>query len=472
MNTAQSEHWAIAERIAAASPERSALRVDGQSITYGELLPALKSRVARVTADWVSSGHTTFVPIVVERTLESGLTILACIAARIPCALLDSSLPRARREVLVAMLPAESRGEISDGVVFFTSGTTGTPKAALVTWDTFETWSRSFVEHVPVVLESQPTSFLATPLSLLGAVLQLSRILSGVDLVCINPTAGSPSQFLDTLIDVNPTFVRFPAQLARILGHVQKSGGGVSTRTREVQLFGDGIRYESLHAISRFFPPTTVFSHLFSSTESGLTALGYRGTIAEIPPDGPVALGFLADPSNVRLVPADDELSGAFEIWVSGPIAAGYVGDIARTESRFVVEDAVRWWKSGDLVKPAEGGGFIHIGRRDDIVKINGFTVSPSEVEKALYLDDNIRAASVLPAVRGERTLLTAFVVLENRDASVADVTDNVTRHLPPYMVPSEIRFVDEIPTTTGGKVSRVALSRLVADDAPHPSEE
>ncbi len=464
--------WGVAGRIATETPGRFALRVDSESITYGELIPALISRIEGLDADRIDGASSTFVPLVVDRSLESGLLILACLAAKIPCALMDSSLPIARREALTAMLPAESHGEISDGIVFFTSGTTGTPKAALVRWDTFDRWSSSLWEYSTVDLPSEPTSFSATPLSLLGVVLQLSRVLSGVDLVSLNPTAGTPSQFLDALITVNPTFVRFPAQLARILGHVQRFAGGVSTRTREVQMFGDGIRYESLHAISRFFPSTTVFSHLFSSTESGLTALGYRGTIVETPLHGPVALDFLTDTPHVRLVPADDELSGAFEIWVSGPISAGYLGDIARTESRFVIADGSRWWKSGDLVKQAEGGGYIHVGRRDDIVKVSGFTVSPSEVEKALYLDDNIRAATVLTSVRGERNLLSAFVVLKKHDTTIADITHKLTRLLPHYMMPSEIQLVDELPTTAGGKVNRDELTRLAVGESPRRKDQ
>jgi len=502
MTRADDIDWGVAGQIAATTPERQALRVDGESITYGDLIPALKSRVEWITAERQALRTASIVPLFVDRSIESGLAILACICARIPCALFDSSLPAARRDAMIATLPArhpwwdatvsaatessreqvirfpteglygtdssspiESSGQEKTGIVVFTSGTTGTPKGVVVTWDTFSAWSNQLWKESHVDFENKPTSFSPTPFYLLGIVLQLSRVMTGVDLVSINPTAGTPSQFLDALIEANPTFVRFPAQLAKMLGQVQRVFGRVPTRTLEVQLFGDGIRYETLHEISRFFPATTLFSHVFSSTEVGLTSFGHRKTVAETPAHGPVALDFLSHPPKVLLVPANHELSGASEVWISGAISAGYLGNPELTQSRFVIRHGLRWWKSGDLVKPADGGGFVHVGRLDDIVKIRGFSVSPSEVEKALYQDGQVRAASVVLISRDERKFLAAFVVVENSEATIAEITRNLTHRVPEFMVPSFFQIVQALPATQGGKIDRAALARLATGE-------
>lgn len=117
---------------------------------------------------------------------------------------------------------------------------------------------------------------------------------------------------------------------------------------------------------------------------------------------------------------------------------------------------------SGDLVKLDEEGYIYFIGRRDTMIKSSGFRISPTEVEEVIFQCGHVVGAAVIgipDEVLGQH--IKAFVVRKNNsDFSPEAIMAFCAEHLPRYMVPQAVEFLDELPKTSSGKVDYPALRR------------
>lgn len=123
----------------------------------------------------------------------------------------------------------------------------------------------------------------------------------------------------------------------------------------------------------------------------------------------------------------------------------------------------ILWYKTGDLVDVDVNGNYIFKGRRDRMVKRNGYRIELDEIEAALSKHIDI----VINAVVGknneeEQMTITAFVVLRNsQEKSVIKMKEYCMNHLPSYMVPNDFIFVEDLPQTSSNKVDYQKLKQI-----------
>ena len=150
------------------------------------------------------------------------------------------------------------------------------------------------------------------------------------------------------------------------------------------------------------------------------------------------------------------------ELLVSGPsCASGYWNNRARSLQTF----QGRWTRSGDQYYRDGQGHYIHAGRADDMLKVSGLYVSPTEVESALLSHPSVREAAVIGAADRDGLIKPlACIVLQDRlegDAAMAEqLKQHVKSLLAPHKYPRRIHFLPELPKTATGKVQRFLLRR------------
>jgi acyl-CoA synthetase (AMP-forming)/AMP-acid ligase II len=124
--------------------------------------------------------------------------------------------------------------------------------------------------------------------------------------------------------------------------------------------------------------------------------------------------------------------------------------------------DVERVCYSGDYVRTDTEGFLYFVGRRDTMIKVSGFRISPTEVEEVLFRSGQLKGVAVIglpDEVLGQR--IKAFVVA--RDANGLATEDLLTfcaKNMPKHMVPTAIEVLDELPKTPSGKVDYPALRR------------
>jgi hypothetical protein len=168
------------------------------------------------------------------------------------------------------------------------------------------------------------------------------------------------------------------------------------------------------------------------------------------------------------LVVVDGRLADAGEdgeLWVAGAhLARGYVGEPALTAEQFVETELAgtteRVYKTGDIVRWLPTGELEYVGRNDDQVKIHGYRVETLEVAHVLRACRGVRDAFV-EALDGQ---LVAYVRLdEGSSIGERELRRYATAKLPPYACPERVHVATRWPTTSSGKLDRVALRALAS---------
>jgi acyl-CoA synthetase (AMP-forming)/AMP-acid ligase II len=115
---------------------------------------------------------------------------------------------------------------------------------------------------------------------------------------------------------------------------------------------------------------------------------------------------------------------------------------------------------SGDLFKKDEEGFLYFLGRKDDMIKTKGERVSPKEIENVLCGLEGVAEAAVVgvpdeilgQAIHAYVALKPGIQVTEKR------LLKYCAEHLEPFMAPSQIKILQDLPKSPNGKVDKKAL--------------
>ena len=118
------------------------------------------------------------------------------------------------------------------------------------------------------------------------------------------------------------------------------------------------------------------------------------------------------------------------------------------------------WFPTGDVAYLDAEGDLFLVDRRKELVLVSGFNVYPREVEDVLSRHPDVQEAAVLGVPHpytGET--VKALVVLEpGAHPSVDELVEHCTRSLARFKCPTTVEFVDELPHSATGKVSKARL--------------
>jgi long-chain acyl-CoA synthetase len=153
------------------------------------------------------------------------------------------------------------------------------------------------------------------------------------------------------------------------------------------------------------------------------------------------------------------------EIWAAGPqIMKGYLNADEETAAEITEMDGKRWLHTGDIGYWDELGRITICDRKKQLIKHRGFSVFPKDVESLLGMHEAVSEAAVagLPDPEGKvGEIIKAWVVLKDdhkgkvkAEELIAWAKDNITH----YKVPAQIEFRDELPKTLVGKILRRKL--------------
>ncbi|MDZ4721119.1 MAG: long-chain fatty acid--CoA ligase [Roseiflexaceae bacterium] len=147
------------------------------------------------------------------------------------------------------------------------------------------------------------------------------------------------------------------------------------------------------------------------------------------------------------------------ELLVRGPqVMKGYWG---RDDETAQTIDANGWLRTGDICKVDADGFFFIVDRKKDMIIASGFKVLPRDVEEVLFQHPKILEAVVVgipnPA-RGDDTVKAYIVPQPGQQPTIEELRDFCKERLAPFKIPREWDFRDELPKTMVGKVLRRVL--------------
>ncbi|RDA85286.1 hypothetical protein CP532_5923 [Ophiocordyceps camponoti-leonardi (nom. inval.)] len=184
---------------------------------------------------------------------------------------------------------------------------------------------------------------------------------------------------------------------------------------------------------------------------------------------GSVSIGKPVGRTVAYVVDDEGKPSEEGELWIGGPgVSPGYVNQPAKTEASFpTVQNGVRVYRTGDVVRRRADGQIDYVGRRDHQVKVRGFRIELGAVESAL-LQTGLFAEAVALKIDvprlGAGSILVAYAVPAKvtEPPTMEEALKAVRALLPDYMVP-QLEVVSRLPLSSHAKVDRKQLAELFA---------
>ncbi|EQL01471.1 non-ribosomal peptide synthetase [Ophiocordyceps sinensis CO18] len=483
------------------------------TLTYGELVRLATMLARRLVTQGVGAG--VVVPLCFDKSMWTTVAMLGVIKAGGAFVLVDPSLPEQRLQAVIRQVNASlllssashrslgSRlcphvvavspeyfaephhhasgplpivGLDSVDYVVFTSGTTGTPKGAIITHRNSASAVLHQVDGFGYSTKSRVYDF--STYSFDGSILNAFTVLVAGGCLCVPTDRERTNNLESSLNSLRANAVFLTPSLTQLLSPERLSHlevmiiGGEVIRVKDVEPWWG--RVFTIYGPSECTPVCMINPHPSSPEEAVRLGKGYG------------AVTWIVDAQDHNhLLP----LGCTGELLLEGPlVGGGYLGNPEKTAAAFI-EDPVwlvpgargrpgrrgRLYKTGDLACYNEDGSISFVGRKDTQVKIRGQRVELGEVEHWVQMcmpEATQVAAEVIESQgQGSSPFLALFLqadseAMEPGDPKILPIPPDVERilveHLPSYLVPTVV-FSMPLPMTTTGKINRKHLRQVGA---------
>ncbi|NLE96693.1 MAG: long-chain fatty acid--CoA ligase, partial [Propionibacterium sp.] len=339
-------------------------------------------------------------------------------------------------------------------LILFTSGTTGSPKAAVLTHSTCFWTNLSFSRAVPVSRDDVVLSLL--PQHHVGSWNVQTLLAWWVGAKVVLERSFDPRRILELIRTRGiTTMMGVPTHYRALADYRGFADADISSLTNAV--VGGAPATEAL--LRTWLDRGVALSQGYGLTEAGPNVL------CLLPEEASAHVGTAGRPYHhveVRLVDtaSGEVLDGAAsgELQVRGPgLFAGYFGDEQATRDAFTPDG---WLRTGDLVERDDDGYHTIIDRVDGLYISGGINVAPAEVEQALLAHPGVDRVLVIgvPDEKWGQVGLARVVRREDSTVDAQELLRHCRANLARYKVPAQIVFVPELPEGSLEKVRRIAI--------------
>ncbi len=353
--------------------------------------------------------------------------------------------------------------------VIYTSGSTGEPKGVMIEHGSAVNTILDVNQRFGVTCKDRvlAISDLAFDLSIFDI---FGMLAAGGAIVTLGqaPHANRDPSYWARLIEEHGVTVwnSVPALMGMLTAYLSSRGEGLLSGLKLVMLSGDWIPVTLPDSVRMQAPTAKIYS-LGGATEVSIWSVYFP--ITETDPDWPsVPYGYPLANQKAFVLDASMRdcpryVSGDLYLGGKG-LARGYHGRLDLTQASFIQhpQTGERLYRTGDRARYLADGVLEFLGREDGQIKIDGFRVELGEIEKHLTMLDGVRdAAAVVISDSNQRRWISAAIVASDCGVET-DLIAELSRVLPSYMVPREVRSIEALPLSANGKLDRKALSQLL----------
>jgi len=349
--------------------------------------------------------------------------------------------------------------------LFYTSGTTGRPKGAVLSHRNLLFMSHCYYADIDAV-DERDTNLHAGPLSHGAGLYALPHLLRGGHQVVL------PHFEVDAVLDAvqrhsSVSMFAAPTMLTRLV-HAPAVADADLRNLRTIFYGGGPMYVADLERAMQIFGPRLY--QLYGQGESPMTITGLtkRMHADDAHPRWRERLGSCGVPRTGVLVKVVDDRDRE--------LPPGEIGEIV-TRSDCVMEG---YWENSAATAEALQGGWLHTGdlgsfdedgfltlrdRSKDMIISGGSNIYPREIEEVLLHHPDLLEVSVVGRPHPEwGEEVVAFVVARPGTEIAAEALDHLCLdHIARFKRPRHYRFIDELPKNNYGKVLKTELRRLLA---------
>jgi acyl-CoA synthetase (AMP-forming)/AMP-acid ligase II len=466
---------ALVERIAAAEPDRVAVKAHGLALTYGEL-DTRANILANTILERLGTAREP-VAILCEKTLELAIAMLGVLKTGkfyVPLDVAaDNTAVLAECNARLLLTPElvdawssgsrnKSKPQIAAGelaMVLFTSGSTGRPKGVMQS-------HRNFVSDLRQVIATgrycaDDRAIVLPPVTFIGAnALFFAVLAAGGAAFLFDVRTEGWSALRRTLEEEQITIYHSTGTVFFNLTEQLKDKKEVVS-VRLVRLAGEAIYKRDFDRFKLWFSDECVFASALGTTETNILRQFFADKNTELK-GNIVPAGYPVPTKEILLYAEDGTLAKSGEI---GEIAVrskflslGYYKRSDLTAKAFEEEgEGYRIYHTGDYGRLAEDGCLEYLGRRDSQIKLFGQKILLPEIEGALLNHPDVKEVFVTAKeVRPGDQRLVAYV--GSGTVSPPELRVFLAEHLPAVMIPHAFVILLKLPRTLQGKVAQDQL--------------
>ena len=466
-------------KTAAHHPERPAIQLDEQTLTYAQLDDATARVAGLLKERGIDPGDR--VGVMLPNVPEFALAYYG--ALRAGAVIVPMNVLLKEREVSFyvedsgakLVLTTETFEDLLAGdasplqevaeragddtaVILYTSGTTGKPKGAELT-------HANLINNTDVstrLFGLGPDDVVLGALPLFHAFGQTcglnAAIRAGASLALV--PRFNPTKVLETIERLGVTvFEGVPTMYAALLHDAERDSFDVHTLRVSVS-GGAALAVEILHAFEKAFGCVILEGYGLSET-SPVACFNHPDRLRK-----PGSIGTPIEGVEMRLVDdARNEVAPGEpgEVAIRGHnVMKGYWNRPGATADAI---DADGWFYSGDIARIDEDGCFFIVDRKKELIIRGGYNVYPREIEEVLYEHPAVREAAVVGIAHAElgEEVGAAVALKSGSDVDPSELREFVKERVAAYKYPRRVWFVDELPKGPTGKI----LKREI--EAPEP---
>ncbi|MEO6717740.1 MAG: AMP-binding protein [Novosphingobium sp.] len=498
----------LLEMAAEAAPDRVGLVCDGKRWTYAELLAAARGAAELIEAS--GAGHVALLDesseAAVVALFGAGLAgvpycplnyrladaDLAGLLDRIAPALIVGDVNRVERlstgkghsiHLRAHFVDSAQAARVAEGreydqgegvaVQLFTSGTTASPKAAILRHSNLMSYILGTVEFAGAD-EDDAALVCVPPYHIAGISALMSSIYAQRRIVLLPAFAPESWIKLAEAERVTNAFV-VPTMLSRIIETLDASSTNGEEKVdiaslRAISYGGGKMPLEIISRALELFPETG-FTNAYGLTETSSTValLGpdeHRKAHLSDDPKARTRLASVGQPLPTVEIEIRDEdgrccaPGEAGEIYVRGDQVSGEYKEKSAL-------DAEGWFPTRDAGYIDEEGYLFLSGRADDVIVRGGENMSPGEIEDVLLTHPDVAEACAvaIPSVEWGEAVGIAVVTREGHvQPAEADLKELIRGRLRSSRVPDKVLFVEQLPYNEMGKLLRREVKVLLAD--------
>jgi fatty-acyl-CoA synthase len=344
--------------------------------------------------------------------------------------------------------------------LFYTSGTTGRAKGAMLTHRNLTAMTIAHLADIDAPDEGCSLVH-AAPMSHGSGLYIPAYVLRGARQVVPEHGGFDPTEFLD-LCDRHPDCSAFlaPTMVQRVVDTARATGRACPSRLRTI-IYGGGPMYvESIKKALAAFGP--VFAQIYGQGESPMTITGLRRADHQGADDAILgSVGYPRSGMEVAVLRADDtpaNVGEVGEIVCRGDVVmTGYWNNSAATCE--TLRDG--WLRTGDMGSFDARGYLTLQDRSKDVVISGGTNIYPREVEEVLLEHPGVSEACVVGAPDPEwGEVVVAFIV---GDVDADELDRHLLQRIARFKRPKRYLPVDQLPKNSYGKVLKRELRQQLA---------
>jgi acyl-coenzyme A synthetase/AMP-(fatty) acid ligase len=226
--------------------------------------------------------------------------------------------------------------------------------------------------------------------------------------------------------------------------------------------------------------PHVCFTNLYGPTEATIASSYY--TVPCCPKDEKAVIPIGTACEGEELLVLDEQLQPVQpgevgDLYIRGVgLSPGYWKDPEKTRAVFLpnphsADPSDRIYKTGDLAKIGEDGLVYFLGRADSQIKSRGYRIELGEIETALNAMACLRECAVvaIPTNGFEgAAICCVYVPIPGAEITPIALRRELSKVLPPYMLPSRWQALESLPKNANGKIDR----RRLKEDFRHNASQ